>query len=197
MKRKTKYVICSLLLFFVSCDSRNRKLESQKDVVAAEKIIKNNLSYSPDLNNQIQDSLEKALGYLTKAIELDSLNGHAYKDKITVLTNLNRSIDTTTLMKLLRIEPDFAEGYIELGNIYVKYGNIETAKTNYEKAKQIYLNKPSTDLRNLNLIVIEFLITNDKNLALSKLQQYPIESADVKKAAISQIDEISKGRSGK
>jgi len=188
-----------IIIFFVlnstlSCTSQERKAQAQRDIEIAENLVKQNLSYTPNLNDSNRNGFTKALNYINKAIELEPQNVRAYKDKLTILNNLGITPDPTILIKLLELDPNFAEGYIQLGQIYEKLNKIDSATISYKNARSIYLKKPSNDLRNLNLIVIEFLITNDKNEALNKLQEFPILNTNLKEAVQNDINEIMKSR---
>jgi tetratricopeptide (TPR) repeat protein len=174
--------------------SHNRKLESKKNVEIAEDLIKTHLSYTPELNDTSRKAFLKALNYLSKAIELDSLNTRAYHDKLTVLTDLGKDIDVMTLSKLLKIDPGFVSGYTQLGFVYERQGKIDSAKQAYENAKSAYLNKPNSDTRNLNLIIIEFLISNNKANALAKLKDFPIKNPELLRVVKDQINEIDSER---
>ena len=196
---KTLKKILSLFFFFIllliaSCVANENKSESRKKVKRAEQIIKGNLGYSATVGDSTKEALGKALDLLNEAIELDSTDTLAYLDKVTVLRNLNREVDSKMWIKILDLKPNFAEGYMELGFLYERRKNMDSAELSYRKARSIYLNKPISDLRNLNLIILEFLITNDKKGALNKLTEYPIQDSDLRKTAEEQILAIESGR---
>lgn len=194
MKKNISIIIFSFLVLFQSCISHHKKLESQKDTLLVEDLINNNLSYTDSLSVTNRKGFEKALSYVNKAIELDSSNIRAYNDKQTISINLGKRIDTLTAFKILELKPDFAEEYVLLGSYYESLKKNKSANEAYKKAKLIYLSRPSSDLRNLNLIGLEFLITNDKSEALEKLKQFPIQNPKLAKQVMVIIDGIEKGR---
>jgi len=192
MKAEKLFIIFSCVLLFQSCISYNRKLESEKDVLLAEDLIKKNLSYTDSLSDANRKGFEKALSYINKAIALDSLNIRAYKDKQEIFTNLGQEVDTLTVFRILELEPNFAEEYIVLGHIYERLKKNQLAKEAYSKAKLIYLKEPVSDGRNFNLITLDFLINKDKSEALEKLKQFPIENPKLVKQIMVVIDDIEK-----
>ncbi|HEY5405517.1 MAG TPA: hypothetical protein VIJ92_00455 [Ginsengibacter sp.] len=195
MKRGISIFIFCFQIVFQSCISHQRKSESLKNTLLAEDLIKNSLSYTDSLNDTNRKDFEKALRYIDKAIALDSSNVRAYEDKQTIYTNLGKEVDTLTLFKILELKPNFAEEYVILGGVYERLKRIQSAKEAYKKAKIIYLSRPPSDGRNLNLIVTEFRITNDKSEALEKLKQFPIQNPNLKRDVMVSIDDIEKGRS--
>lgn len=176
-----------------SCLSQNNKLKSKRDVDSAEYLIKNNLVYSSTLNDSSQQRLKRALNYINKAIELDSLNTAAYQDKLTILENLGKGFDPAIMSKILQLH-SFAEGYIALGGYYESLNKFDSAKKEYNKARLLYLKKSDNDSRTGNLIYVEFLISNNKSEALSDLKQ--LKDSILKDEVIQAIEEIERKRAG-
>lgn len=189
--KKISVVFFSLIVLANSCASQNDKIKSYNNVQLAEQIIKENISHIE--TDSSKSAFLKALKYLNKAIELDSLNKQAYQNKVTVLKELGRVTDVIlTLSKLLTIDPEYAEGYIVLGFNYEKLQKFDLAKMAYENAKSIFLKKFSSDLRNSNLIFIEYLITKDTNEAFGKLKSFPIKNLELEESVRLQIHELEK-----
>lgn len=193
MKKKEFIVIFSFPVLFLSCVFYHRKLESHQDTLLAEDLIKNNLSYTDSLNDSNRKGFEEALNYVNKAIALDSSNIRAYNDKQSIFINLGRGIDTLTAFKILELKPDFAEEQELLGIYYESIKKNQSANEAYKKAKSIYLERPSSDGRNLNLIILEFRITNDRSETLEKLKQFPIKDPRLARQVMFIINDTKKG----
>lgn len=190
----------SIILFFfvgalVSCNSHNQdKISSKNYVELAEQLLRQNKKYGE--NDTTADSaLLKAIAFLDKAVELDSTNIQAYQDKIMILTILgNRNSEIiTTLQKLLKLKPDFAEGYMQLGLIYENLKIYDSAKFAYGQAKIGFMKQRSSDQRNYNLVFVEFLITKNKKAVLVKLNELNFSDSEFKKTMILEINEWIKG----
>lgn len=90
-----------------------------------------------------------AISLLDKAISIDSTYYLAYANKATLLSCLNRMKESLAAMKaIIRIKPDYAEGYVYIGIIYEKLGLIDSAKINYNNAHVAYCQR----IVNTNLI---------------------------------------------
>lgn len=182
-------MLFSSVLLLASCNSMSQNtIQSKKNVQAADEIIKDHISHSEELNSQ--KALLKALDYLDKAIEFDSLNMLAYQNKVTVLTVLKKHSELIKpLVKLVELKKDFAEGYVTLGLAYENLQKYDSANLAYKNAQTSYLKQKPSDNRNYNLIFIEFLLTKDKNATMRKLKEFDIHDPELKKKLILEIDD--------
>lgn len=193
--RKFENIIFFIGLLLISCNSQNQnKVNSENDVLLAEKILAENKKYNKE-DTSADSSLLKALTYLENAIKLDPTNIRAYQSKITVLLILgNRSSDLAkTLSELLKLKPNFAEGFLQLGLIYENHKNYDSANLAFRHARINFLKRQPTDNRNYNLVFVEFLITKSKNSTLEKLNELYFKDEKLKKLLILNIDEWVKG----
>ena len=193
--RKFRDKILFIGLLLVSCNSQEQnKINSKNNVLMAEEIIADSKKYNQE-DTTADSSLLKALTYLEKAIKLDSTNIRAYQDKITALTILgNRSSDLAkTLSDLLKLKPNFAEGFLQLGLIYENHKNYDSANLAFKHARINFLKREPTDNRNYNLVFVEFLITKSKSSTLEKLNELDFKDEQLKKILILDIAEWVKG----
>ncbi len=186
-------VLFYFILLANSCISQTDKNKSDNYIKLSENIIKENISCIN--TDSCKKAFQKALAYLNIAIKLDSLNKNAYLNKITILKELGKDTDViNTLSKLLTIDSLYVEGYTVIGIYYEKQQKFDSAKLSYGRAKSIYLKKPATDLRNGNLIFVEYLITNNKDEAFKKLNHFTIQNLELVNNIKEEIIEIEKER---
>ncbi len=188
-KISIKFLLIPFLFLIVACKAQNNKLKSQHYIQLSDSILREAVLQSTvDTSKYL-----KALEYLNLALKIDTLNVRAYNDKVTIFQMLKKTDEMkTSLLQLLHIKPEFAEGYFALGSIYENKNQLDSAKMYFKMAKLNYLKRPANDSRNSNLIIVEYMISKDKDKALSKLKEYPIENKEVENSVISQIKDIKK-----
>ncbi len=194
MKNPLYYILFLILFSVISSSCVSQKQDKNKSIYY-EKQSSQLIESTTDTSEQDLYKLHKALDFINKSIEHDSLNINAYNLKTTILLRLGKYNDAIlTLNKLLRIKKSFAEGYTLLGLTYEKIKSMDSANIAFNKAKEIYLTKPSNDLRNFNLITLEYLITKNKSEALKKLEEYNITNDELKKSLELELEELEKNR---
>ena len=192
---KKKYIVFLIGLVLLSCNSQDQnKIRSKKNVQLAEKILEQHRKYTEE-DTTANSALLEALAYVDQAIEFDSTNVPAYQNKITLLTILgNRKNDLIKpLVELVKLKPNFAEGFFQLGLIYESQKHHDSATFAFNQAKNRFLKRPASDTRNYNLVLLEFLITKNENAALEKLKEIDVKDVELKKKLLLDIDAWEKG----
>jgi protein O-mannosyl-transferase len=90
------------------------------------------------LYGKVKNNIEKAIGYLEKAVQLNPESKDAFVDlgvAYGIMGNFARS--SVMLEKALVIDPNDPNIYINLGISYQNSGNLEKAKECFEKAKEL------------------------------------------------------------
>lgn len=182
MKNYRNIFLLIPILIFINegCISQNNKLLSQENLRIADSILIKNINHSDSLSEGVKLDFLNALSYLDIAIELDSMNIGAYESKISVLRELKRYKDVIpTLKKQLSLDPSNAEGYVMLGEYYNTNNEVDSSVIAFTRAKKNFLARPPSDLRNANLIYVEYMITKDKVKALGLLKEFPIQDSSL------------------
>ena len=122
----------------------------------------------PPLTYKDSSLLHDALILLDKAIIIDSLYQLAYANKAMVLEYLGRNEDAiNALTVIVKLRPDYAEGFTYLGYKYEKLGNMDSANISYRSAISAYsrrIERTNNVLDKLNRAFIISLIDKDKGL---------------------------------
>ncbi len=159
MKRIHHYFICFLIVTVLSnCQPTGRKTATQEKEPPA--IAYNNKAvdlFSRNADNI--DSVQKALGYLDKAIAQDSNYIMAYTNKVNFLLSLHQydeALQTSHI--IIDKKPAFAEAYTLLGMIYDKLEKDSLANKYYRRSLDLYQQDATADTANTTYQANQFIL---------------------------------------
>ena len=157
----------TLIMIILSCKQDDKYSE---DEISLSQELKSKAYELYTLHDQ-PDSLRKSLGYLSLAMEIDSLDHRILITSAQILVKIGkRDSAIQVINKALDIKPNFAEAISFKGFILERIENLYEANKNYLKAIHIYdslqieMNKSYL----YNKIFIS-LFVNDKNDVISEL----------------------------
>ena len=119
--------------------------------------------------------LDSALVLLNKAIKIDTQYYLAYANKAMILSKFKKYPEAIEVLSyIVRIRPNYAEGFANQGFLYEKTGNYEKAVAKYHEAIEAYLrrlNEPYKIIDRVNIqadiaFMLLFLDGKDKALQL-------------------------------
>ena len=158
----------TLIMIILSCKQDDKYSE---DEISLSQELKSKAYELYTLHDQ-PDSLRKSLGYLSLAMEIDSLDHRILITSAQILVKIGkRDSAIQVINKALDIKPNFAEAISFKGFILERIENLYEANKNYLKAIHIYDSLLQIEMNKsylYNKIFIS-LFVNDKNDVISEL----------------------------
>ena len=158
----------TLIMIILSCKQDDKYSE---DEISLSQELKSKAYELYTLHDQ-PDSLRKSLGYLSLAMEIDSLDHRILITSAQILVKIGkRDSAIQVINKALDIKPNFAEAISFKGFILERIENLYEANKNYLKAIHIYDSLLQIEMNKsylYNKIFISWFV-NDKNDVISEL----------------------------
>lgn len=156
----------TLIMIILSCKQDNK---FSKDEISLSQELKSKAYELYTLHDQ-PDSLRKSLGYLSLAMEIDSLDHRILITSAQILVKIGeRDSAIQVIDKALGIKPNFAQAISFKGFVLERMKNLYEANKNYLKAIHIYDSLLQIEMNKSYLYNKAFisLFVNDKNYIIS------------------------------